>query len=59
MTEKEEKNDATDILMVSSILLIAIITTIIYLCYFIDCKNTNIIYMFSILLKYAYKKRAV
>ena len=43
MTEKEEKNDATDILMVSSILLIAIITTIIYLCYFIDCKNTNII----------------
>ena len=41
MAEKED--DTTFILMSICLLLIAIITTVIYLCYFIDYKNINII----------------
>ena len=41
MTGKE--NEQVIILMSISLLLIAIIITVIYLCYFIDCKNINII----------------
>ena len=42
MVEKEE-NDITDLLAVIALLLISIIATVIYLCYFIDCKNINVI----------------
>ena len=39
MKEKEK----TVIIMAIAILIIAIVATIIYLCYFIDCKNINAI----------------
>ena len=42
MVEKEE-NDITDLLAVIALLLISIIATVVYLCYFIDCKNINVI----------------
>ena len=42
MGEKEE-NERTIILLVVAILILTIIITVIYLCYFIDCKNINVI----------------
>ena len=41
---KEDKEKETiNILMMIAVLILAIIVTIVYLCYFIECKNINII----------------
>ena len=38
-----EKSELVAIYFLGVFMIIAIIVTVLYLCYFIDCKNTNII----------------